>query len=125
VQRDDGDDDNPPPKKFGFRGGPVDEQEEPSSRAKLKHVEPEEDDRPKKFGFKSGPVEEPEEGPSYDSNNTGPLSMEMEDAGQLKCKKCGSTKVAEVEDKDQVIAFSPRIIYGTKYRCMTCRNEWV
>ncbi len=47
------------------------------------------------------------------------------DVQRLKCPKCGSSKVKEEEDRNQVIAFAPRIIYGVKFRCMSCRNEWI
>ena len=44
---------------------------------------------------------------------------------RITCPSCGSPKVKEVEDKSNIISFIPKPIYGTKFRCMDCTNEWV
>ena len=46
------------------------------------------------------------------------------DTQRLLCPKCKGSRIVEMEDKSQVLAFTPRIIYGTKYRCQSCRHEW-
>jgi DNA-directed RNA polymerase subunit RPC12/RpoP len=53
-----------------------------------------------------------------------PDTREGSPAGRLQCPKCSSLKVREVEDKDNVVSFIPKPIYGTKYICTDCKNEW-
>ena len=58
--------------------------------------------------------------PSPEPEQAGP----GEKGGRSMCPKCKSSKVKEVQDKNVVLAYAPTVIYGTKYRCMDCRNEW-
>jgi len=41
-----------------------------------------------------------------------------------QCPKCNGVKVREVEDKAKIISYIPKVIYGHKLVCQTCRYEW-
>ncbi|MHA1409221.1 MAG: hypothetical protein ACTSQY_02670 [Candidatus Odinarchaeia archaeon] len=44
---------------------------------------------------------------------------------QLKCAKCGSTNVEQVDDKTKILSHAAHIpIYAKKYICNSCGNEW-
>jgi uncharacterized protein (DUF3084 family) len=41
-----------------------------------------------------------------------------------QCPKCGGVKVREVEDKNKIVSYIPKVMYGHKLVCQTCRYEW-
>ena len=43
--------------------------------------------------------------------------------GQVKCPKCGGTKLQESENKKKIVMYNPRK-YGKKIGCNSCRFEW-
>ncbi len=40
------------------------------------------------------------------------------------CPQCNGHKVREVEDKTKIVSYIPKVMYGTKMVCTTCRYEW-
>jgi predicted RNase H-like nuclease (RuvC/YqgF family) len=41
-----------------------------------------------------------------------------------QCPKCNGLKVREVEDKSKIVSYIPKVMYGRKLVCQTCRYEW-
>ncbi len=53
-----------------------------------------------------------------------PETTDNKGIGRLQCPACSSTQIRELEDKDNIISFIPKPIYGVKYHCIKCGNEW-
>ncbi|MHA1238919.1 MAG: hypothetical protein ACTSSJ_06790 [Candidatus Odinarchaeia archaeon] len=46
-------------------------------------------------------------------------------AERLKCPKCNSYNVVQMENKSKVLAYASHIpIYAKKYVCQDCKYEW-
>lgn len=41
-----------------------------------------------------------------------------------QCPKCNGVKVREVEDRTKIVSYIPKVMYGHKLVCQTCRYEW-
>ena len=60
------------------------------------------------------------------STSTGFTEGEEIDIGlrRNQCPKCSGLKVREVEDKTKIVSYIPKVMYGHKLVCQTCRYEW-
>jgi predicted RNase H-like nuclease (RuvC/YqgF family) len=60
------------------------------------------------------------------SASTGFAGGEEVDIGlrRNQCPKCGGVKIREMEDKTKIVSYIPKVMYGHKLVCQTCRYEW-
>jgi len=60
------------------------------------------------------------------STSTGFTGGEEIDIGlrRNQCPKCNGLKVREVEDRTKIVSYIPKVMYGHKLVCQTCRYEW-